>query len=112
MSTIVINGKPYSGNNIVVTNGKVTIDGKDETPETKEINISVEGNIEKLKVDSCNVVSVTGAVTSVSTVSGKVKITGNVSGGVQTVSGNVDCGDVGGPINSVSGNIRNNSKEN
>lgn len=111
MNTVVINGNTYSGNNIVVKNGKVLIDGNDVTPETKEINISVEGNIESLKVDSCNTVNVTGSVTNVSTVSAKVKVTGDVAGGIQTVSGNVDCGDVGGSINSVSGNIRNNTKK-
>ena len=53
MGTISINGVNYSGNNIIISNGKVVINGKDVTPDSKEINIKVEGNIDKLVVDSC-----------------------------------------------------------
>lgn len=53
MSTITIDGNTYSGNSIVVTtNGKIIINGKDVTPDNKEINISVQGNIDELKVDT------------------------------------------------------------
>ncbi len=52
MSTIIINGNTYSGNSIVVTNGKVIINGKDVTPDGKEvvvlyevINIDDKGNV-------------------------------------------------------------------
>lgn len=105
MSTIIINGNTYSGNSIVVKNGKVLIDGKDETPDTKEINISVDGNIEELKVDSCNTVTINGNANIVSSVSGKINVTGNVLGEIQTISGKVNCGNVSGSISSVSGKI-------
>ena len=106
MNTITINGNTYSGNNIVVTNGKVIVNGKDVTPDSKEINISVQGDIDELKVDSCNKVSVTGNVKSVSTKSGDIDIAGNVEGSVQTMSGDVDCGNINGAISTMSGDIK------
>lgn len=105
-SSITINNKTYSGNNIVITNGKVIINGKDVTPDGKEINIKVEGNITDLKVDACNKVQITGDVSLVQTKSGDVDISGNVNGSVQTMSGDVDCGNVGGSVSTMSGDIK------
>jgi len=106
MSTFTINGNTYSGNSIVVTNGKVFINGKDVTPDSKEINISVEGSVEELKVDACNKVSVTGSVKNISTKSGDVDVTGDVDGDIQTMSGDVDCGHVQGSVSTMSGDIK------
>jgi hypothetical protein len=103
---ININGKIYQGNNISIVNGKVTIDGKDQTPDSKEINITVNGNIDTLKVDVANKVFVVGQVNSVSTVSGDVDTSGDVLGSISTVSGDVECGNVGGSITTVSGDIK------
>ena len=106
MSTITINGNTYSGNSVVVTNGRVVINGKDVTPDSKEINISVEGNIEELKVDACNKVSVTGTVKNISTKSGDVDVTGDVNGSIQTMSGDVDCRHIQGSVSTTSGDIK------
>lgn len=105
MSTITINGNTYFGNSIVVTNGKIIIDGKDATPESKEINISVQGDINELKVDVCNKVSVKGNAKHVSTKSGNIDVSGNVEGSIQTMSGDVDCGNVAGSISTMSGDV-------
>ena len=106
MSTITINGNTYSGNNIVVINGKVIVNGKDVTPDSKEINISVQGNIDELKVDACNKVSVEGSVKFISTKSGDVEVTGNVDGNISTMSGDVHCENVNGLVSTMSGNIK------
>jgi hypothetical protein len=106
MSTISINGNTYSGNSIVVINGKVIVNGNDVTPDSKEINIKVDGNINKLEVDACNKVEITGDVSSIKTQSGDVEITGNVTGSIQTMSGDVDCGTVEGSISTMSGDIK------
>ncbi len=106
MCTITINGNIYSGNSIVVTNGKVIINGKDVTPDSKEINISVVGDIEQLKVDACNKVSVEGSVKSISTLSGDVEVSGDVDGSISTMSGDVDCGHVQGSISTMSGDVK------
>ncbi len=104
MAMISFNGVKYQGNSITITNGKVIVDGKDVTPDTKEINISVDGNIEKLKVDQCVKVSVNGACGSVETMSGNVNC-GPVNGPVKTMSGGVKCERVGGDVETMSGDV-------
>lgn len=107
---IIINGKSYSGKNIEVYNGRVTIDGTTFNIEEKIIDISIQGNIDKIKVDSCNSVTVTGDVKELRTVSGDVEIYGNVHGDVQTVNGDVDCEEILGSVKTVSGDIRGKKK--
>ena len=106
MNTIKINSNTYSGNNIVVRNGKVIVDGKDVTPDSKEVNIVITGNVEQLNVDTCNRIDIIGDVNNVSTQSGDVKIKGEISGSVSTMSGDIDCKDVGGSISTMSGDIK------
>lgn len=106
MSSVIINGKTYVGNNIIVSNGKIMIDGKNITSDDKVINITVNGDIDSLKVDTCNKLELIGNVTSINTVSGDVDINGNVNGSIQTVSGDVNCNNVGGSINTLSGDIK------
>lgn len=106
-SSITINGIKYSGNSIVVSNGKVIIDGKNETPkDSKEININVNGNIDELKVDVCETIKITGDVNNVKTQSGDVDVKGNVNGNIQTMSGDVKSKNVGGSISTMSGDIK------
>ena len=112
MNRIVINGKTISasGRNVSIINNRVIVDGKDVTPdlaETKEINIMVEGPIERLQVDACNKIGVRGNVGSIKTQSGNVDIlSGNVQGSVQTMSGDVTCGNIAGSVSTMSGNIK------
>ena len=87
---ISINGMSISGGkNIVITNGRVVIDGKDVTLDAKDIRIEVHGNVEKIEADACNSISVSGNV-----------------GGVKTQSGDVSCGAVAGEVETMSGDIR------
>jgi hypothetical protein len=103
---ININQKIYKGNSIVISNGKVIIDGKDYTPsDEKEVNIAVVGNLENIEVDMCNIFSISGNCGSVQTTSGDVTIKGEVEGNVQTLSGDINCGIVKGNITTMSGNI-------
>ena len=123
MANMTINNQSYSGKSISITNGKVIIDGKDVTHEGKEINISVEGNIEKLECDYANEIDVIGIVGKLSNGSGDVnikgevegdiksgsgdiEIEGNVSGGITTGSGDVKCGNVTGSVKTGSGDIK------
>ena len=109
MSSVTINGKTYIGNNIIVSNGKIMIDEKNVTSDDKVINITVNGNIDSLKVDTCNKLELIGNVTNINTVSGDVDINGDVNGSIQTVSGDVKCKNVGGSINTLSGDINHNN---
>jgi hypothetical protein len=107
MNTISINGMTIQGSgNVVISNGKIMVNGKDVTPDSKEINIVINGNVDELKVDACNKVSVTGSVKSIKTQSGDVDVTGDVDGSIQTMSGDVDCGTVGGSISTMSGDVK------
>jgi hypothetical protein len=106
MSIIRINNNGYVGNSIVITNGKVIVDGKDVTPDSKEINISVEGDVAELRVDACSRVSGAGNAGNVKTQSGDVKVAGDVTGNVQSMSGDVDCGSIGGSVSTMSGDVK------
>ena len=50
MNNITINGQSYSENNMIISNGKININGIDVTPDSKAINIKVEGNIDMLSI--------------------------------------------------------------
>ena len=105
---IKINGSIISGSigkNISISNGKIIVDGVDVTPDSKNISISIEGNVETVTVSACDKIEITGDVGSVKTQSGDVKIIGNVSDSVQTMSGDVECGIVSGNIKTMSGDI-------
>jgi len=102
---ITINGVTFSGSNITVSKGKIIIDGKDVTPDSKNINITVNGNINSVEVDVCDKFTITGDVDSVQTASGDVDIKGN-AGSINTMSGDVDCWNVKGSIRTMSGDIR------
>jgi nitrous oxidase accessory protein NosD len=67
--TITINGKAYSGKNIIISgnhNENVSIDGNDVLMgrDVPEINIQVDGNIDSLTVNACNSCVVNGSVGS------------------------------------------------
>jgi hypothetical protein len=105
--SITVNGVTYTGKNITIKNGKVQIDGNDVTPkDEKVINITVEGNINDLKVDACESCLITGNVKKVNTGSGDVSITGCCDGDIDTGSGDVEvAGNCGGDIDTGSGDV-------
>jgi hypothetical protein len=105
MAEIIIGGKSYSGRNITVTRKRVVVDGVDLTPDSKDISIQIEGNIETLTVDECNLVTVDGNVNTLSTMSGDVQMKGDVQGNVKTMSGDVVCGKILGSVSTMSGDI-------
>jgi hypothetical protein len=101
---ITINNSNYGGKNITIINGKVFIDGKDVTPEGKEINISVQGNIDSLEIDFATSIQVHGDVNKLRSGSANVKCT-NITGGVQTGSGDVECTNIEGDVQTGSGDV-------
>jgi hypothetical protein len=107
-SKVTINGVSYvGGNSVKIINGKVIIDGKDMTPDAKNITIHVEGDVSNLSVDICDKLSVTGSVNELSTVSGDVEVGGSVGGNIKTTSGDIKCGNIAGNVKTVSGDIKN-----
>jgi hypothetical protein len=108
MSVISINGSQIirNGKNVTISNNKVYIDGQDVTPDQKEISIVVLGDLDSLKADACRTIDVNGNVMALNTMSGDVKVAGNVDGSVKTMSGDVSCQTIGGSVSTMSGNVR------
>ena len=98
-STVTVNGKTIhvKGNNISIIDDRIIVDGKplEESMDTKNITVIVEGNCNRL--DTCGSVEVRGDCHYVDC-GGSCKIAGNVTGDVDA-NGSVSCCDVGGNIN-------------
>jgi hypothetical protein len=122
---IVINNKSYSGQNISVSRNRIYIDGIEITDssisDAKEINISVNGDINELSVDACNSIEITGNVNKATSGSGDINCasilngarTGSgdiesdlISGDVSTGSGDVKCTTITGSVRTGSGDIK------
>lgn len=107
-SIITINGNTIisGGNNIVVRGNKITIDGKDVTPDAKTINIQITGNVDKVEVDCCDSLTISGDCNTVSSHNGGIDIGGSVKGSVTNHNGNIECQNVGGSVTTRNGNIK------
>ena len=105
MSSIIINGKSYIGGSVSVSKNKITIDGTDVTPDTKVVNITVNGDVDKVSADYCEKIIVNGNVNSVTTTSGDIECK-DVSGHIKVTSGDIECSNVGGSIQTVSGDVK------
>jgi len=104
MASINMNGKIYSGRSVSISNNKVIVNGVDITPDSKIINIIIEGDVDKIEVDYCESVAVNGNAQTIRTTSGDI-ICKDVKGDVQSTSGDIEAGNVGGSIQTVSGDI-------
>jgi len=102
-STIVINGIKYEGNSLTIKNGKVQVDDNELVLNEKEIRINVLGDIEKLKIDHCDEVSVLGNVKELKNMSGDVKCKCVES--IESGSGNINCRDISGDVKTGSGDV-------
>lgn len=105
MASIVINGVSISGGNVTIKNNRVMVDGKDVTPDAKEINISVTGDVDQIKVDACQKIPISGNAGSVECHAGSIEVGGNVAGSVKTHAGSIRCGDVGGDASTIAGHV-------
>jgi hypothetical protein len=101
---IVINGQSFAGRNITIANGRVIVDGKDQTPDAKEISIVVDGNLEELEVDFASSIEIRGSVGKARSGSGDINC-GNITGGAQTGSGDIECESILGDVQTGSGDV-------
>ena len=114
MSQIIINGKVFKYNGrLTVIDNKFFVDGKEITDwesleiDQKHIDIKIEGEVERIQIDTCDNLHINGNCNRVKTVSGDVEVKGNVDGDIETVSGDVEVyGSVSGDVRTVSGDIR------
>lgn len=111
--TITIGGSVIANKHIgtmVINGGRITVDGKplselDSLQDEKVINITIQGDVERLEVDYCNKLTVTGNVKRVQSTQGDIEIHGNVEGDVHANMGTITCGNVEGDCNANMGNI-------
>lgn len=113
MHIINQNGKTVmvNGGTMTITNGKILIDGKPlselEVVDVNEkvINITIQGNVERLEVDYCKQITINGDCKRVKTQNGNIDISGDVDGDVHTSMGSITCGNVNGDVHTSMGNI-------
>jgi hypothetical protein len=105
---ITINNNSYSGRNIVIKDGKVFVDGTDVTPDSKEITVSVIGDLENLEIDHAKTIEIKGNIGKVRSGSGDVNCE-RIGGDVQTGSGDVECSYINGSVQTGSGDVKSNT---
>lgn len=90
-TSVTVNGRTYQGNNIVVLDGSVFIDGElvDSTQAQAGVfNVTVYGNPTKVETVNGDI-TVHGDVTNVETVNGDISAK-TISGSVHTVNGDIN----------------------
>jgi hypothetical protein len=102
---MIMNSIKVSGNNVIIKNGKVIVDGNEVSSQLENLTINIFGNVENLDVDACKIITISGDAKKVNTASGNVTVHNNVSGNVSTVSGDVKANDIGGDVETVSGDV-------
>lgn len=103
---ITVNGVAFSGKNVSIHNGVVTVDGvvQDAKFTTEPvIKVEISGDVEKLETISGDV-TVNGSVGRVKTTSGDIEC-GDIAGNAETLSGDIKCKKIGGKARTVSGDI-------
>jgi len=113
MSRITINGKTFEiEGSLSMINGVwhdgagrvIDMNNLDGLKEAKIINITIEGNVDRLKVDGSNTITVNGNVGKVHTGSGDITCK-DIDGDAQTGSGDIRCETIEGDAQTGSGNI-------
>lgn len=92
---IIINGVKYIGNNIIIKNDSICIDGK--TIKCFDDKIVIEGNVGSIESDKS--ITVNGNIEGSVTSKGSVNCN-NIVGDVQA-NGSVNCDDIIGNINAM-----------
>ena len=93
------------GDNVSIINNKIFVDGKEIGTEEKEINIIVEGNLDKLEVDCCNSIKVNGVTKDVEVSNGNITISGDVKGNVNNINENIIAKVINGNCKTTNGDI-------
>jgi DNA polymerase/3'-5' exonuclease PolX len=98
---------------VTIVNGKMLVNGKpleeyDEAiKDEKVVNITIEGDVERLEVDTCETITVKGNAKRIKTNMGDIEIGGDVSGDVHTNMGSITCGKIEGDCHTNMGSIYN-----
>lgn len=105
--SVSINGNNCiaAGGSLIINGKRIFIDGKEQSFEEQfsEIHITIQGDVEIIDGEFDTLKA--GNVGSINTVSGDIKC-GDISGSVATMSGDVTCRKIGGHVSTMSGDIR------
>lgn len=102
-NNVQINGNNYSGSNVVISNGKVTIDGQLQTDSfAGDIRINISGNVEKVETNTGDVQCESAG--SVNTSTGDVKAN-SITGNVKTSTGDVSAKIIHGSVKTSTGDV-------
>lgn len=93
-------------NGKLIANGVNIDEFEKATKDQKVINITIEGSVGHLDVDSCTTIVVQGTANHVKTNMGDINVEGNVEGDVHTNMGDINCGNVEGDCTTNMGDIR------
>lgn len=105
-STISVNGRTFQGNTVSIVNGDIIVDGKKvDSPDEKEITITITGNVKELHLDS-GTINLEGDVGDLHVAHGKVGIQGDVKGGANIKHGNLECDNIFADVEVTHGNVR------
>lgn len=103
-SSVTIDGRSFQGRDVIINGDKVTVDGVEQEGNLiGDVNIEVHGDVEHLENDCGKVVA--RNVKRINTMSGDIEC-GDVEGSVETMSGDIRCGTVGGSVSTMSGDVR------
>lgn len=102
-STIIINGKQYTGGSVVITgSGNIVINGKTVNTVVGDIVMTINGDVDVIETTAGNVKAKN--VGSIKSTSGDINCE-NITGDVKTVSGNVRADSISGGVSTISGAI-------
>lgn len=109
MATIIVNKLKYQGDELTIKHSRIIINGQDVTPDSKHVEISVQGNLKTLECDYAQRIDIAGNVDDAHSTSGTMNITGDVLGDARSTSGAIRCRDIKGNVQTVSGSVKSNS---
>lgn len=92
---------------MTISGGKIIIDGKVANIPTDypNITINIQGDIERLEVQQCDKINISGNAKRVKTNCGSIDVQGNIEGDAHTNCGSISCNVVEGDAHTNMGSI-------
>lgn len=96
--------------NMTIQDGRTIIDGIpieewNNRNEILVVNITINGDIDSLDVDSCDTITINGNAANVNTKNGNVRVSGNIEGNAESKNGNITANTIKGNAETKNGNI-------
>jgi len=102
---VIVDGRDFVGRNVTINGDRVIVDGVTQPGSLVNlVQVVVHGDCEMAEVTRGHI-TINGNAGRVKTASGDVEITGNVTGNVETMSGDVQAMSIHGSTRTMSGDI-------